>query len=149
VAKRQTKRQTKSNPPITPDAFLEAVLDSEGSEDMALEILEVKAKALHAWMNKNEPVVELAKAALEERDVDTTDVLLGWLSTKSSLKTLQTDTSDWAKYRDLLLEETVIEAKETLIGSLERTNSLLEQLASEKRAKQAAKKPKLEFQDYD
>jgi hypothetical protein len=143
------KRQIKNNPPITPDAFLEAVLDSEGSEDMVLEILEVKAKALHAWMNKNEPVVELARAALEERDIDTTDALLGWLSTESSLKTLQNDDSEWAKYRDLLLEETVIKAKETLSGSLERTNSLLEQLASEKRAKQAAKKPKLEFQEYE
>ena len=116
---------------------------------MVLEILEIKAKALHAWMNKNEPVVELAKAALEERDIDTTDALLGWLSTESSLKTLQSDNSDWAKYRDLLLEETVIEAKETLSGSLQRTNSLLEQLAAEKRAKQAARKPKLEFQEYD
>jgi IS1 family transposase len=143
MAKRQTKTQ------ITPDAFLEAVLDTEGFEDMVLEILDVKAKALHAWMNSNEPTVELARAALEERDIDTTEPLLGWLSTASSLKILQTDNSDWAKYRDLLLEETVIKAKETLTGSLERTNSLLEQLASEKRAKQAAKKPKLEFQEYD
>ncbi len=143
MAKRQSKTQ------ITPDAFLEAVLDTEGFEDMVLEILDVKAKALHHWMNNNEPTVELAKAALEERDIDTTEPLLGWLSTASSLKTLQTDNSEWAKYRDLLLEETVIEAKETLTGSLERTHSLLEQLASEKRAKQAAKKPKPEFQDYD
>ena len=147
MAKRQSK--TKPQTIITPDAFLEAVLDTEGFEDMVLEILDVKAKALHAWMNKNETAVQLAREALEERDIDTTDTLLGWLSTASSLKNLQADTSDWAKYRDLLLEETVIEAKETLTGSLERTNSLLEQLQAEKRAKQAAKKPKLEFQDYD
>ena len=147
MAKRQTK--TKSQTIITPDAFLEAVLDAEGFEDMVLEILDVKAKALHAWMNKNETAVQLAREALEERDIDTTDTLLGWLSTASSLKNLQADTSDWAKYRDLLLEETVMEAKETLTGALERTNSLLEQLQAEKRAKQAAKKPKLEFQDYD
>ena len=105
--------------------------------------------ALHAWMNKNETAVQLAREALEERDIDTTDTLLGWLSTASSLKNLQADTSDWAKYRDLLLEETVMEAKETLTGALERTNSLLEQLQAEKRAKQAAKKLKLEFQEYD
>lgn len=147
MAKRQTK--TKPQTIITPDAFLEAVLDTEGFEDMVLEILDVKAKALHAWMNKNETAVQLAREALEERDIDTTDALLGWLSTASSLKVLQADTSDWAKYRDLLIEETMIEAKETLTGSLERTNSLLEQLQAEKRAKQAAKKPKLEFQEYD
>ena len=147
MAKRQTK--TKPQTIITPDAFLEAVLDTEGFEDMVLEILDVKAKALHAWMNKNETAVQLAREALEERDIDTTDALLGWLSTASSLKVLQADTSDWAKYRDLLIEETVIEAKETLMGSLERTNSLLEQLQAEKRAKQAAKKPKFEFQEYD
>ena len=147
MAKRQSK--TKPQTIITPDAFLEAVLDTEGFEDMVLEILDVKAKALHAWMNKNETAVQLAREALEERDIDTTDALLGWLSTASSLKVLQADTSDWAKYRDLLLEETVIEAKETLTGSMTRTNSLLEQLQAEKRAKQAAKKPKLEFQEYD
>ena len=147
MAKRQSK--TKPQTIITPDAFLEAVLDTEGFEDMVLEILDVKAKALHAWMNKNETAVQLAREALEERDIDTTDALLGWLSTASSLKVLQADTSDWAKYRDLLLEETVIEAKETLTGSLEKTNTLLEQLQAEKRAKQAAKKPKLEFQEYD
>ena len=147
MAKRQTK--TKPQTIITPDAFLEAVLDTEGFEDMVLEILDVKAKALHAWMNKNETAVQLAREALEERDIDTTDALLGWLSTASSLKVLQADTSDWAKYRDLLLEETVIEAKETLTGSLEKTNTLLEQLQAEKRAKQATKKPKLEFQEYD
>ncbi len=148
MAKRQSKFKPKTN--ITPDAFLEAVLDTEGFEDMVLEILDIKAKALHAWMNKNEITVQQAKEALEEREIDTTEPMLGWLSTASSLKVLQSDNSEWAKYRDLLLEETVIEAKETLTGSLERTNSLLEQLAAEKRAKQqAAKKPKLEFHDYD
>ena len=45
MAKRQTK--TKPQTIITPDAFLEAVLDTEGFEDMVLEILDVKAKALH------------------------------------------------------------------------------------------------------
>jgi hypothetical protein len=149
MAKRQSKTKFKAKTVITPDAFLEAVLDSEGFEDTVMGILEVKARELHAWMNKNETVVQQAKDALEEREIDTSEPMLGWLSTASSLKTLQADTSDWAKYRDLLLEETVIEAKDTLSGSLEKTNALLEKLAAEKRAKRDEKKPKLEFRDYD
>jgi hypothetical protein len=135
AARVKRKREAK----ITPDAFLEAVLDSGGLEDAVLAALEVKAKELHAWMQKHPDVVQAARDELEEREIDTTEAHLGWLRGASSgLEVIDLE-GDWAQYREFLLEQPKVEAREELEQAIERTADLVSRLQAEKRA---LKKPK-------
>jgi hypothetical protein len=136
VARAKKKREAK----ITADAFLEAVLDAGGLEEDVLAALEVKSKELHAWMAKNADVVNAARDELEERNIDTTEADFGWLrgSTSSGLEVIDLE-GDWAQYREFLLEQPKIEAREELESAMGRTADLVARLQAEKRAK---KKPK-------
>ncbi len=125
---------------ITPDAFLEAVLDCNGDEACVMERLEVRDKALHAWMGQHVAVVEEARAQLEERGVDTTEALLGWLRYNDQLSAELDVDDNWAHYRDLLIEETVLEAREDLERAKSKTADLVEQLQAQKRARRQPSK---------
>ncbi len=135
AARGKKKREAK----IMADAFLEAVLDAGGLEDDVLAALQVKAKELHLWMQKNFDVVQAARVELEEREIDTTEPHLGWLRGASSgLEVIDLE-GDWAQYREFLLEQPKVEAREELEHAMERTADLVSRLQAEKRA---SKKPK-------
>jgi hypothetical protein len=130
VANRRTKKVAR----ITLDAFLEAVLDAAGFEDDVLIALEVNARDLHAWLEKNPHVKGLARDALEERDVDTSGYRLGWLRETDAQLERDVD-ANWALYRQFLQEEVTLEAQDSLEEAKSRTADLVAKLQAEKKAR--------------
>ncbi len=130
---------------LTTDAFLEAVLDAGGLEDAVLVALELKPKVLHAWLEKNLEVREAALQELEEREIDTSEAMFGWLRPSTKSKPLEEEDSNWAQYKALLEEEPKLEALESLENAKARTTDLVAQLQAAKRAqleqKKLAKRP--------
>lgn len=133
------KRRSKT-PSLTPDAFLEAVLDAQGREEIVLLALEVKAKILHAWLEQHPKLRQTAFLELEEREFDTSELYFGWLRPSQKSKPLDTEDTNWAAYKALLEEEPKLEALESLENAKVRTASLVEQLQVAKRAKNEQKK---------
>ena len=125
---------------LTPDAFLEAVLDAHGLEDRVLVALEVKPKALHNFLEKNPDVREAALIELEEREFDTTEMQYGWLRPSAKVSLESEEDANWARYKALLEEEPRLEAFESLENAKARTENLVAQLQAAKRAKLEAKK---------
>jgi hypothetical protein len=133
------KRQKKPSS-LTPDAFLEAVLDAGGLEDGVLIALEVKPKALHNFLEKNPEVREVALSELEEREFDTSEKQFGWLRPSEKIQPQTEEDANWARYKALLEEEPRIEALESLENAKIRTWNLVMQLQAAKRAKLEAKR---------
>jgi hypothetical protein len=133
------QRRTKKVARITLDAFLEAVLDAAGFEDDALIALEVKARDLHAWLEKHPNAKGLARDALEERDVDISSFRLGWLRESEAPAERDVD-ANWALYRQFLEEEVTLEAQDSLEDAKSRTAELVAKLQAEKRARLEAKR---------
>ena len=120
---------------LLPDAFLEAVLDAGGDESMVLETLELRPRELHDWLAKNLTVLDLARLALEEREIDTDEPEFGWLRHSGSLDFASEEDSNWSQYRGLLQQEVKLEAGDKLQDSLERTQAMVAELQAKKRAK--------------
>ncbi len=131
------KRKSSS---LTPDAFLEAVLDANGLEDGVLIALEVKPKALHSFLEKHPELRQAALSELEERELDTSEPDFGWLRPSAKPKPPEETDSNWATYKALLEEEPRLEAIESLENAKARTLDLVTQLQTAKRAKLEAKK---------
>ena len=131
------KRQSSS---LTPDAFLEAVLDANGLEAGVLLALEVKPKALHSFLEKHPELRQAALSELEEREFDSSEPDFGWLRPNAQPKPLEETDGNWATYKALLEEEPRLEAIESLENAKARTQDLVAQLQSAKRAKLEAKK---------
>ncbi len=125
---------------LTPDAFLEAVLDAGGLEDRVLVALEVKPKALHNFLEKNPDVREAALSELEEREFDTSEMHFGWLRPSGRAEPQSEEDANWARYKALLEEEPRLEALESLENAKARTQDIVSQLQAAKRAKLEAKK---------
>ena len=125
---------------LTPDAFLEAVLDAHGLEDKVLVALEVKPKALHNFLEKNPDVRQAALLELEEREFDTSEMHFGWLRPSAKVSPESEEDANWARYKALLEEEPRLEAFESLENAKARTENLVAQLQAAKRAKLEAKK---------
>jgi hypothetical protein len=134
---------------LTPDAFLEAVLDAGGLEAEVLAALEVKPKQLHAWLSKNNQAREAALSELFERDFDTTEVQFGWLRPAKSQALEDDQDANWAEYKALLEEEPKLEAAQSLENAKARTLALVSQLQADKRAKRQAKTPNVEGLETD
>ena len=137
--KRRRKPTFKQPKAITPDAFLEIVLDCEGDEEIVLGVLEVRDRALHGWMAANPATVQAARDGLRERGVDLSEPMLGWLRGDERLASTADEDGDWARYRDLILEEQVLDAKAVLEGAKARTADLVARLQAEKRARRPAR----------
>lgn len=125
---------------LTPDAFLEAVLDAGGLEDRVLVALEVKPKALHNFLEKNPDVRQAALSELEEREFDTSEMHFGWLRLSTKVSPESEEDANWARYKALLEEEPRLEALESLENAKMKTENLVSQLQAAKRAKIEAKK---------
>lgn len=142
-------KRTKKSTSLTPDAFLEAVLDSGGLEDGVLVALEVKAKALHGFLEHHPELREAALSELEEREFDTSESRFGWLRPSLKSKPESEENSNWAQYRALLEEEPKLEAVASLEQAKARTHDLVSRLQSEKRAKLEEKRLKKPILDWD
>jgi hypothetical protein len=139
------RRQTAK---LLPDAFLEAVLDAGGDEATVLETLEVRARELHDWLAKNPDVIDLARLALEEREIDTDEPEFGWLRPTGSLE-FESEDANWSQYRGLLQQEIKLEAGDTLQDSLERTQAMVAELQAKKRARLEQYQPQTQREESD
>jgi hypothetical protein len=135
---RRTKTQRQQ---LTSDAFLEAVLDSGGDETSVLATLELRPRELHDWLAKNTDVIDAARLALEEREIDTSEPEFGWLRHSSTLDFASEEDSNWSQYRGLLQQEVKLEAGDKLQDSLERTQAMVAELQAKKRAKLEQRQP--------
>jgi hypothetical protein len=131
------KRKSSS---LSPDAFLEAVLDAAGLEDSVLIALETKPKALHKFLEQHPELRQIAITELEEREIDTTEAIFGWLRPNQQAKLETEEDTNWARYKALLEEEPRLEAVESLETAKARTLEMVLKLQAEKRAKLEAKK---------
>jgi hypothetical protein len=146
----QRSRRTKTQrPKLTTDAFLEAVLDAGGDETMVLETLELRPRELHDWFANNFDVIDLARLALEEREIDTSEPEFGWLRHSGSLDFASEEDSNWSQYRGLLQQEVKLEAGDKLQDSLERTQAMVAELQAKKRAKLEQRRPLNQPEDSD
>jgi hypothetical protein len=146
----QRGRRTKTQrPKLTSDAFLEAVLDAGGDEAMVLETLELRPRELHDWLAKNIDVIDAARLALEEREIDTSEPEFGWLRHSGSLDFASEEDSNWSQYRGLLQQEVKLEAGDKLQDSLERTQAMVAELQAKKRAKLEERRPRIQSEDPD
>jgi hypothetical protein len=146
----QRGRRTKTQrPKLTSDAFLEAVLDAGGDEAMVLETLELRPRELHDWLAKNIDVIDAARLALEEREIDTSEPEFGWLRHSGSLDFASEEDSNWSQYRGLLQQEVKLEAGDKLQDSLERTQAMVAELQAKKRAKLEERQPRIQSEDPD
>jgi hypothetical protein len=143
---RRTKTQRQK---LTSDAFLEAVLDAGGDEAMVLETLELRPRELHDWLAKNIDVIDAARLALEEREIDTSEPEFGWLRHSGSLDFASEEDSNWSQYRGLLQQEVKLEAGDKLQDSLERTQAMVAELQAKKRAKLEERQPRIQSEDPD
>ena len=134
---------------LLPEAFLEAVLDAGGDESMVLESLELRPRELHDWLAKNLIVIDLARLALEEREIDTSEPEFGWLRHSSSLDFASEEDSNWTQYRGLLQQEVKLEATDKLQDSLERTQAMVAELQAKKRAKLEGRGPRIQPDESD
>ena len=125
---------------ITPDGFLEAVLDAEGDEATVLTTLEAHERELHAWMGKHPDAVQMARDALAERGVDISEPMLGWLRGDETIVSVPDNDENWAKYRDLLLEEQVLDERDVLERAKSKTAELVARLQAEKQARRQPKR---------
>ncbi len=141
---KKTRSKKAKRGSITADAFLEAVLDCLGDEACVMARLEVNDKTLHAFMANNAALVTSTRQELWERDIDLTEPALGWLQLNDSIAETGTP-DDWARYRELIEEETSIEAFEHLAIAKTKTEALVLKLQI---AKQKNKKPKSRLQPY-
>ena len=132
---RRTRGPKRNRPRLLPDAFLEAVLDAGGDETLVLEALELRPRELHDWLAKNIDVIDAARLALEEREIDTSEPEFGWLRHAGTLDFASEEDSNWSQYRGLLQQEVKLEAGDTLQDSLERTQAMVAELQAKKRAK--------------
>jgi hypothetical protein len=132
---RRNAKPANRKPRLLPDAFLEAVLDAGGDETLVLETLELQPRELHDWLAKNVDVIDAARLALEEREIDTSEPEFGWLRHSGSLDFASEEDSNWSQYRGLLQQEVKLEAGDKLQDSLERTQAMVAELQSKKRAK--------------
>jgi hypothetical protein len=131
----RSKRTKTQRSKLTSDAFLEAVLDAGGDESMVLETLELRPRELHDWLAKNIDVIDAARLALEEREIDTSEPEFGWLRHSGTLDFVSEQDSNWSQYRGLLQQEVKLEAGDKLQDSLERTQAMVAELQAKKRAK--------------
>ncbi len=134
---------------LSSDAFLEAVLDAGGDETLVLETLELRPRELHDWLAKNMDVIDAARLALEEREIDTSEPEFGWLRPSGTLDFASEEDSNWSQYRGLLQQEVKLEAGEKLHDSLERTQALVAELQAKKRAKLEQRQPKNQPEESD
>ena len=128
---RGQKRQRKAR--LLPEAFLEAVLDAGGDETVVLETLELRPRELHDWLAKNTDLIDSARLALEEREIDTSEPEFGWLRHAGSLDFANEEDSNWSQYRGLLQQEVKLEAGDKLQDSLARTQAMVAELQAKKR----------------
>jgi hypothetical protein len=135
---RRTKTQRQQ---LTSDAFLEAVLDSGGDETSVLATLELRPRELHDWLAKNTDVIDAARLALEEREIDSSEPEFGWLRHSGTLDFASEEDSNWSQYRGLLQQEVKLEAGDKLQDSLERTQAMVAELQAKKRAKLEQRQP--------
>jgi hypothetical protein len=145
----RSKRTKTQRQKLTSDAFLEAVLDAGGEESMVLETLELRPRELHDWLAKNIDVIDAARLALEEREIDTSEPEFGWLQHSGSLDFSSEEDSNWSQYRGLLQQEVKLEAGDKLQDSLERTQAMVAELQAKKRAKLEQKQKPKSFEDSD
>jgi hypothetical protein len=138
---------------LMPEAFLEAVLDAAGDENLVLEQLGLRARELHLFLSKHPDLIDAARLSLEEQEIDTDEPEFGWLRHSASLDSEpdfdpQAD-SNWSQYRGLLQQEVKLESVDRLQTSLERTQELVAALQAKKRAirEQAGKRPRSEDSD--
>ncbi len=134
-------QKRKKSARLLPDAFLEAVLDAGGDESMVLKTLELRPRELHDWLAKNTDVIDAARLALEEREIDTSEPEFGWLRHSSTLDFASEEDSNWSQYRGLLQQEVKLEAGDKLQDSLERTQTMVAELQAKKRAKLEQRRP--------
>jgi hypothetical protein len=134
---------------LSSDAFLEAVLDAGGDESMVLETLELRPRELHDWLAKNIDVIDAARLALEEREIDTSEPEFGWLQHSGTLDFASEEDSNWSQYRGLLQQEVKLEAGDKLQDSLERTQAMVAELQAKKRAKLEQRQPRIRSEDSD
>ena len=134
------KRPRKTSSSLTPDAFLEAILDAHGLEDGVLTALLIKPKALHGFLEKNPDLRQTALSELEEREFDTSEMQFGWLRPSQNFEPQTEEDTNWARYKALLEEEPRLEALDSLENAKARTQDLVSQLQAAKRAKLEAKK---------
>jgi hypothetical protein len=145
----QGRRTRVSKPKLSSDAFLEAVLDAGGDESMVLETLELRPRELHDWLAKNIDVIDAARLALEEREIDTSEPEFGWLQHSGTLDFASEEDSNWSQYRGLLQQEVKLEAGDKLQDSLERTQAMVAELQAKKRAKLEQRQPRIRSEDSD
>jgi hypothetical protein len=145
----RSKRTKTQRQKLTSDAFLEAVLDAGGEESMVLETLELRPRELHDWLAKNIDVIDAARLALEEREIDTSEPEFGWLRHSGSLDFFSEEDSNWSQYRGLLQQEVKLEAGDKLQDSLERTQAMVAELQAKKRAKLEERQPRIQSEDPD
>jgi hypothetical protein len=124
-------------------------MDAAGDETLVLETLEVRPRELHAWLAKNPDVIDAARLALEEREIDTSEPEFGWLRHSGRLDFVSEEDSNWSQYRGLLQQEVKLEAGDKLHGSLERTQALVAELQAKKRAKLEQKHKPASAEDSD
>ena len=134
---------------MTSDAFFEAVLDAGGDETMVLETLELRPRELHDWLAKNIDVIDAARLALEEREIDTSEPEFGWLRHTATLDFASEEDSNWSQYRGLLQQEIKLEAGDKLQDSLERTQAMVAELQAKKRARLEQRQQKIQSEESD
>jgi hypothetical protein len=137
----RSKRTKTQRQKLTSDAFLESVLDAGGDETMVLETLELRPRELHDWLAKNPDVIDSARLALEEREIDTSEPEFGWLRHSGTLDFAREQDSNWSQYRGLLQQEVKLEAGDKLQDSLERTQAMVAELQAKKRARLEQRRP--------
>jgi hypothetical protein len=142
-------QKRKKSARLLPEAFLEAVLDAAGDETLVLETLEVRPRELHDWLAKHIDVIDAARLALEEREIDTSESEFGWLRHSGSLDFAGEEDSNWSQYRGLLQQEVKLEAGDKLQDSLERTQALVAELQAKKRAKLEQPQPRNQPEESD
>jgi hypothetical protein len=146
---RRNAKSVHRKPRLLPDAFLEAVLDAGGDEATVLETLELRPRELHDWLAKNIDVIDLARLALEEREIDTSEPEFGWLRHSGTLDFASEEDSNWSQYRGLLQQEVKLEAGDKLQDSLTRTQAMVAELQAKKRAKLEQKQKPQPLEDSD
>jgi hypothetical protein len=146
---RRNAKPANRKPRLLPDAFLEAVLDAGGDETLVLETLELQPRELHDWLAKNVDVIDAARLALEEREIDTSEPEFGWLRHSGSLDFASEEDSNWSQYRGLLQQEVKLEAGDKLQDSLERTQAMVAELQAKKRAKLEQRQTKIKPDESD
>jgi hypothetical protein len=145
----QGRRTRVSTQKLSSDAFLEAVLDSCGVETLVLATLELRPRELHGWLAKNIDVIDAARLALEEREIDTSEPKFGWLQHSGLIDYASEEDSNWSQYRGLLQQEIKLEAGDKLQDSLERTQAMVAELQAKKRAKLEQGQPKNQPEEFD